>query len=320
MVGHLLDLKELAKEEILGIVDTALEIKKNPSKFEEALEGKTLVMLFQKTSTRTRLSFEIGMQQLGGKAVFLDWKSTQFAMSDIRDETQVLCRYADIIMARLIKNSDLLKMAKASSVPVINGCDEKHHPCQILCDLVTIKEKFGKLEGLKLVYVGIHNNTCNSLIEGCTKVGMKITTVTPITNEPSIDLEIVESAKNTGLYESTLDLKSAMEGADIVYTDTWVDMEFFFDSKFMDEKEKRLKQMMPYQINEALLSQSTAMVMHLMPIHEGYEITREIVNGEKSMIFDQAENRLHGQKAILLFLLNSAKASQLQAAHKQLVS
>ena len=159
------------------------------------------------------------------------------------------------------------------------------------------------MRGARLVYVGIHNNVCNSLIEGCTKTGVKIITVTPIFNEPSRDDELLGEAKNTGLWETTLDVKEAVKDADFVYTDTWVDMEFFTDSKFAAEREKRVKQMMPYQINKELLKNSEAFVMHDMPIHRGYEITAEVIESQKSVIYEQSENRLYSAKAILLRLL-----------------
>jgi ornithine carbamoyltransferase len=202
-----------------------------------------------------------------------------------------------------MRNSDLLQMAGASQVPVINGCDEKYHPSQAIADLITVKEKMGKLKGVRLVYVGIHNNVCNSLIEGCTKTGVKLTTVTPIFNEPSRDDKLMEEAKKTGLWETTLDVKKAVKDADVVYTDTWIDMEFFTDPKFAAEKEKRIKLMMPYQINKDLLRRTDAYVMHDMPIHRGYEIAAEVIRNPKSVIYEQAENRLYSAKAIYLKLL-----------------
>jgi len=219
------------------------------------------------------------------------------------DEIQYLSRNVDCIMARLLKSSDLQTMAKASRVPVINGGEEKYHPSQAIADLITVKEKKGKLKGTRLVYVGIHNNVCNSLIEGCTKTGAKITTVTPIFNEPTRDAELLESAEKTGLWETTSDLKTAVKEADFVYTDTWVDMEFFTDPKFAAEKEKRVKQMIPYQINKELMKNSGAFVMHDMPIHRGYEITADVIESPKSVIFEQSENRLYSAKTILLNLL-----------------
>jgi ornithine carbamoyltransferase len=248
------------------------------------------------------------MTQLGGHALYIDWRTTNFTLADITDETQYLSRNVDFIMARLLKNADLQKMAGASRVPVINGCDDKYHPSQAIADLITIKEKRGKLKGAKVIYIGVHNNVCNSLIEGCTKTGVKLTTVTPIINEAARDEELIRAAKKTGLWTTTLDAKKAIKDADFVYTDTWIDMEFFTDPKFAEEKENRLKQMMPYQINAALLKESNAYVMHDMPIHRGYEISPEAIEKPKSLIYQQAENRLYSAKAILLLLTEKGQA------------
>lgn len=301
---HLITLRDLSSEMLVDVVDSSLDVKKNPLDFEFVLEDMSLAMIFQKTSTRTRLSFEVAMTQLGGHSIYMDWRSTNLVLADLGDETKSISGYVDAIMARVLRNADLVKMADASAVPVINGCDEKYHPCQIIADLVTIKEAKGRLKGLKLAYVGVHNNICNSLIEGCTKTGMKITTVTPIDNEASIDNELVEAAKMTGLYEKSLDVKAAVEDADVVYTDTWVDMEFFLDPKFKKEKQKRVDTMLPYQINQKLLKNNPdALIMHDMPIHRGYEIAPNIINNKNSLIYTQSENRLHSAKAILLKLL-----------------
>lgn len=300
---HLINFKGLSGPQLMEMVDKAIEVKQNPEKYRKALDGKSLAMIFQKTSTRTRVSFEVAMTQLGGHALYIDWRTTNFTIADIYDETQYLSRNVDCIMARLLRNADLQVMTKASKVPVINGCDEKYHPSQAIADLMTMKEKKGKLKGLKLVYIGVHNNVCNSLIEGCTKTGVKITTVTPMFNEPSRDDELLEEARKTGLYEKTLDAKETLKDADFVYTDTWVDMEFFTDPKFAVEKDKRLKIMMPYQINKELLHGSNAYIMHDMPIHRGYEISPDIIESPKSAIYEQSENRLYSAKAILLKLL-----------------
>ena len=285
------------------MVDLAIEVKHNSKKYSKAFEGKSAALIFQKTSTRTRVSFEVAAAQLGGHGLFLDWRTTNFTMSDITDEIQYLSRNVDFIMARLLYDMDLLRMAKAAHVPIVNGCDEKYHPSQALADLVTMKEKKGALKGAKLVYIGVHNNVCNSLIEGCTKTGAKITTVTPIFNEAARDEEVLTEANNTGLWKSTLDAKKAVKEADFVYTDTWIDMEFFTDPKFASEKEKRIKLMMPYQINAELLKGSNACIMHDMPIHRGYEISAEAIESSKSVIYEQAENRLYSAKAIMLKLM-----------------
>jgi len=300
---HLLTLKDWSSKQIEELIDSSLEIKRNPEEYEFALEGKSLALIFQKTSTRTRLSFEVAMTQLGGHSVYMDWLTTNLVLADLRDETRSISGYVDGIMARLLKDADLQTMAGASRVPVINGCDEKYHPCQAIADLATIKEKKGKLKGLKLAYVGVHNNVCNSLITACTKTGVKIVTVTPIVNEASLDEELIEAAKETGLYQVSLDVKAAVEDCDAVYTDTWVDMEYFLDPKFKKEKEKRIKLMMPYQLNRKLLEGSDVLIMHDMPIHRGYEIAEELIESPNSVIYTQSENRLHSAKAILLKLL-----------------
>jgi ornithine carbamoyltransferase len=304
---HLINFKGLTGEQLTKMIDKGIEIKHNPKKHETALAGKSLAMVFQKTSTRTRVSFEVAMTQLGGHALYIDWRTTNFALADISDETQYLSRNVDCIMARLFKNADLQAMVDASRVPVINGCDEKYHPSQAIADLITVKEKKGRLRGARLVYVGIHNNVCNSLIEACTKTGVKITTVTPVFNEPTKDSELLNDAKKTGLWKTTLDVREAVKKADFVYTDTWVDMEFFTDPKFASDREKRVKIMMPYQINKELMKESDAYIMHDMPIHRGYEITADAVKSSKSVIYEQSENRLYSAKTILLKLLGRYK-------------
>ncbi len=301
---HLMNFRELSGQQISDMVDLGIEAKRNPKLYADALEERSLALIFQKTSTRTRVSFEVAMTQLGGHALFIDWRTTNFALADIGDEVRYLSRNVDGIMARLLRNADLQRMMDASQVPVINGCDEKYHPSQCLADLITVKEKKGALQGARLVYVGVHNNVCNSLIEGCTKTGIELTTVTPVFNEASRDDAMLKEARKTGLWKTTLDLKKAVKDADFVYTDTWVDMEFFTDPKFAEEKERRLKQMMPYQVNGKLLRGTSALVMHDMPIHRGYEIAADVIEGARSAIFEQAENRLYSAKAILLRLMS----------------
>jgi ornithine carbamoyltransferase len=302
---HLINFKELNGQELGALVDLGIEVKGNPKKYLKTFEGKSTALIFQKTSTRTRVSFEVAMTQLGGHGLFIDWRTTNFALADITDELQYLSRNVDCIMARLLCDTDLLKMVNASRVPVINGCDEKYHPSQALADLITIKEKHGKLKGAKVVYIGVHNNVTNSLIEGCTKTGVKLTTITPIFNEAARDDELLSEAKKTGLWQSTIDLKKAVADADFVYTDTWIDMEFFTDPKFAADKEKRIKLMMPYQINSKLLQDSNAYIMHDMPIHRGFEISAETIDNSKAVIYEQAENRLYAAKAIYLKVMDA---------------
>ena len=297
---NLINFKTLSGKQLTELVDKGIEVKHNPGEYSEALKGMSLALVFQKTSTRTRVAFEVAMTQLGGHGLFIDWRTTNFTLADIYDETKYLSRNVDYIMARLLLNTDLEKMANASLVPVINGCDDKYHPSQAIADLITIKEKKGKLKGAKIVYIGVHNNVCNSLIEGCTKTGVDITTVTPIINEPARDDELTKEAQKTGLWRTTLDVKSAIKDADFVYTDTWIDMEFFTNPTFLPEKERRLRIMIPYQINKQLIGKSNAFIMHDMPIHRGYEISSDVIEHERSVIYEQAENRLYSAKAILL--------------------
>ena len=302
---HLENFKELSGQQINAFVEMGIETKRNPKKFKKVLEAKSLALIFQKTSTRTRVAFEVAMTQLGGHALYIDWRTTNFALADICDEVKYLSRNVDCILARLLRNADFHRMTAASLVPVVNGCDEKYHPSQAIADLITIKERKGKLKGVRLVYIGVHNNVCNSLIEGCTKTGMEITTVTPIVNEQVIDDELIAAGKKTGLWKTSLDVKAAVANADFVYTDTWIDMEFFTDPKFTKEKEDRLKQMMPFQINGDLLGESKAYIMHDMPIHRGYEISSDLIESSKSVIYEQAENRLYSAKAILCKLMST---------------
>jgi ornithine carbamoyltransferase len=298
----MISLRDWSGKEIKEIIDLALKIKKAPQNYAISLKNKTLVMIFQKTSTRTRISFEAGMTQLGGHAIFLEWGKSNLPLTSTKYEIKYISRNSDFIMARVMKHEDLLKMEAGSEVPLINGCDDKFHPSQIVSDLMTIKEKRGKLEGAKLVYVGVHNNVANSLVEGCTKVSVQVTLVTPIVNKPSYDEKIIKEAKKTGLLKQTLNLKEALSDADFVYLDTWVDMEFFNDPAFKEEKEKRTKLMIPYQLNRKALKGLSPMIMHDMPIHVGYEIEDELVESPNSIIFDQAENLLHTRKALLLTL------------------
>jgi ornithine carbamoyltransferase len=299
----LLTLKELSPKEINDIIDLGIKIKKNPENYSTKLKDKSLAMIFQKTSTRTRISFEVGMTQLGGHAIFLDWMKTQFVMADIKDEAKVVSKYVDCIMARLLRHADLLEIAKGSEVPVINGLCEKYHPCQTLGDLMTIKEHKGKLNGLKLVYFGIGNNVSNTLSLGCVRTGMQFTLCVPEMDSLSTDNELLNELKASGLYNEEKNPKKAIKNADIVYTDTWVNMEVFLDPKFEDEKNRRIKLLMPYQVNKKLLEGSNALVMHDLPAHRGYEIDDYAMTCPNSIIFDQAENRLHSQKAVLLTLI-----------------
>ncbi len=303
---HMLTLKDYSGEEIELIINKAIEIKNNQKKYSDALRNKTLVMLFEKSSTRTRTSFEAGMTQLGGHAIFLDWQSSQLSIgAELKDEILSIERYCEIIAARVKKHSTLQEMTKYVKKPVINMLCEKYHPCQGLGDMMTIKEHLGAWKGKKLVYTGIANNVSNSLVVAGTKLGMKVTLAVPEKDQDAVDPELEKEAKATRLYEETTDLKTAIKDADILYTDTWVNIEFMNDPKFVKEKERRLEKFMPYQVSAALLKEtgSKAKIMHCLAAHIGYEITRDAIDHPNSIIFDQVENRLHAQKALMLFLL-----------------
>ncbi len=298
----LLALKQLSGDEIIGIVERGLDIKRNPAAYEGRLKGKNLLMLFQKTSTRTRLSFELGIQELGGRAIVMDWNKSNFSISPIRYETLYVTRHVDLIMARLINHTDVVALADASPVPVINGCCQKYHPTQGLADLMTVYEKAGTFEGVTLAYVGIHNNVTNSLVAGAVRTGLNLILVTPERNEASWDISLMEEAERSGRVHVTKD-PSVLRNADFVYTDTWVDMENFDNPAYAEEKERRLRVMMPYQLRPELFAGGDPYIMHDMPVHPGLEIAHSLIESPKSIIFDQAENRLHVEKSLMLFLL-----------------
>jgi len=302
-MNHLLSLKEIDKDTLQSIIEQGLVIKKSPEQFYEACRRKGLLMLFQKTSTRTSLSFQSGINQMGGYSVVMDWDSSNFSLSPIRYEARYASRNCDVIMARLKKHADLLELARYSTVPVINGCCDKYHPCQALADLMTIYEVSGTFSGLCLAYVGVHNNVANSLVAGCMTLGIKLLLVTPILNSPSWDEELMQAAYRSGYVEKVDQLSEAVARSDYMYTDTWIDMEFFHESHYQDEKKRRMEQMLPYQLNRESLKGYSPYLMHDMPIHPGFEIEEELVESERSIIYQQAENRMYVQKALLLHLL-----------------
>ncbi|MDZ4727781.1 MAG: ornithine carbamoyltransferase [Leptospira sp.] len=306
-IKHLISWKDWADSDIEELLNFAIYVKRNRVYFSGHMAGRSMAMLFQKTSTRTRVSFEAGMTELGGHAIFLDWMSSNFSLSDIDFEAEYLSRNVSIIMARLKKNEDLLILREGSQVPVINGCCNLFHPCQALADILTIAiDRPNDWKKTKICYIGVHNNVVNSLIGITAALGIHLTLVTPIATEESKVKEVIKR----GLTKKTLswenDVKVAVSDADYIYTDTWVDMEFFNDPEFKKEKEERISLMMPYQVNKDLLKHTKAKIMHDMPIHDGYEITREVVKSERSIIFTQAENRLDAQKAVILKLLETA--------------
>ena len=300
---HLIDWKFWDDDEIREMLVLGRRVKHQRWEYQGHLQGRTLVMIFQKTSTRTRVSFEAGMTELGGHAINLDWHTTNFTLADIRSETRYLSRNSAFIMARLKSHADLLDMASGATVPVINGCCNLYHPCQALADMLTIAEdRDADPRGARLTYIGAYNNVVNSLVSISAALGVELTLVCPIRGQALIDEASRSRLLGLGLLTETLDVKAAVADADYVYTDTWIDMEFFNDPTFAEEKERRCALMLPYQLNAELLAGSGAKVMHDMPMHLGYEITAQLAESERSIIYDQAENRLDAQKAILLTL------------------
>jgi len=262
---------------------------------QQILRGKTLAMIFAKPSTRTRISFDVAMNQLGGHVIYLNQNDIQLGRGEtIADTARVLSRYVNGIVARLFAHEDLLELAKNASVPVINGLTDLLHPCQVLSDMYTIKEKFGSLSGLKLAYVGDGNsNVCHSLMYACSRLGLEMVIACPNKYKPDKDILAATEIK------VLKDPEEAVKQADIVYTDTWASM-----GKEKENK-KRIKALKLYQVNSELLklAKKTAVVMHCLPAHRGQEITDEVMDGKQSIIFDQAENRMHVQKGILVWLI-----------------
>ncbi len=297
---HLLTLKDLSTEEIYSILNLADQLKYELKHgiAHEKLKGKTLAMIFTKSSTRTRVSFETGMYQLGGQALFLSSSDIQIGRGEpIRDTARVLSRYVDGIMIRTFKQSDVEELAEYGTIPVINGLTDYAHPCQVLADLMTIRESKGSLKNLKLCFVGDGNNMANSLIAGAVKVGMKITVCCPKGYEP--DEELVKWGKESGLLEITEDVLAGAKDADVLYTDVWASM------GQEGEAEKRRKAFQGYQVNDAVMAvaKPDAMVLHCLPAHRGEEITEKVLEAHASEIFEEAENRLHAQKAVLVMTM-----------------
>ncbi len=294
---HLLKLSDLSKQEIIEILDLADKLKKERKEGIDhpILKGKTLGMIFTKSSTRTRVSFETGMYQLGGTAMFLSSRDIQLGRGEpICDTARVLSRYLDGIMIRTFDQSDVEDLAKYGSIPIINGLTDYAHPCQVLADLQTIREHKGKLEGLKICFVGDGNNMANSIIVGCIKVGMSVAIACPDNYKP--DADIMKWASENGNFLCTSNIADAVKDADVVYTDVWASM------GQEDEAEKRKIAFKEYCVNANTMSyaKDDAMVLHCLPAHRGEEITADVLEAHANEIFDEAENRLHAQKAVLV--------------------
>jgi len=309
---HLISLKEQSKEDLLAILNLAqrLKAKRKAGEPVDILHNKTLIMLFQKTSTRTRLSFEAGMTELGGHGIFLDSRTSQLSLTDFSDEIKAIMRFGQVLMFRALKAKDVELAASLNQIPVIDACSEKYHPSQALGDILTMMEHSGGLENIKkITWLGIENNVSNTLMLACAKLGIEVAIAAPEVNPPSVDPELNAMAEATGKVKRTLDLAEAMKDSDYVHTDTWIDMEFFKDGKvvpeFQAEYDRRLNTFKPYQLNANLVDTyaPNCKIMHCMPCHIGYEISRNAVDHKNQVIFDQAENRMHIEKAMILWLL-----------------
>jgi len=305
-----IEIHDYSAAEVMDIFRLAAEMKKQPAKFNRSLEGQTLAMIFEKSSTRTRVSFEVGMFQLGGHALFLSSRDIQLGRGEpIYDTAKVLSRYVDGIMARTFAHKSVTDLAEYSSVPVINGLTDLSHPCQAMTDYFTAWEKLGDLKGRKIAYVGDGNNMSHSLMFGAPKVGMDIAVATPGGYAP--DAEIVARAKGDADMAGTkvtvtTSIDEAVKGADVVETDVWASM------GQEEEAEKRRRDFAKWQVDRRVMSlaKREAIFMHCLPAHRGEEVAAEVIDSAQSVIYDEAENRLHVQKAILQFLMKDRKRSR----------
>jgi ornithine carbamoyltransferase len=290
-----------SRDEVLEVLDLADELKRLQVVREEhhLLPGRTLGMIFQKPSTRTRVSFEVGIYQLGGSGLYLSAGDLQLGRGEtIKDTAVVLSRYLDAIMIRTFAQSDVEELAAHASIPVINGLTDSSHPCQALADVMTIRERFGHLDGIRVVYLGDGNNVCASLMVACAKLGMDFVAATPADYRPSEEAVAIARAEgpNVELVEDPL---AAVDGADVLYTDVWTSM------GQEEERERRLRDLAGYGIGEELLARADpqAIVMHCLPAHYGEEITEDVLYGPQSAVWDQAENRLHAQKGLMALVI-----------------
>jgi ornithine carbamoyltransferase len=294
-------IEDWSREELLEVLDLAGELKRLQQAREDhhLLPGRTLGLIFQKPSTRTRVSFEVGIYQLGGTALYLSAGDLQLGRGEtIKDTAYVLSRYLDAIMIRTFAQGDVEQLAEHASIPVINGLTDAAHPCQALADVMTIRERFGRLEGLKVAYLGDGNNVCASLMVACAKLGMDFVAATPAGYRP--DDEAVRIAREAGgAVELIDDPRAAAQGADVLYTDVWTSM------GQDEERERRLEDLAGFGINAELvgLADDAAIVLHCLPAHYGEEITEDVLYGPQSAVWDQAENRLHAQKALMALVI-----------------
>ena len=297
---------DFSRDELLRILQKAAEIKERRSEVAKApLKNMAIALLFQKPSTRTRISFEVGIRQLGGQPIYLSWGELQLSRGEtLSDTMKVLERYVSCVVARVHRHADLEIMADSASIPIINALSDLHHPCQALADYLTIMEKKGRLEGINLVFIGDgQNNVCTSLIQGASRLGVNITVCSPkkyLPSEQFIKEAKREAAKQSAEVKITEDPVEAVKDADIIYTDVWVSM------GKEQELEERLRAFKPYQVNLELLRRAPehVMVMHCLPAQRGLEITNEVLDSPRAIIWDQAENKLHVQKSLLAMILS----------------
>lgn len=310
-IKHLISLQDWTPAMISDVLSLASEVKSMPENYSSSMHRKTLLMIFEKPSLRTRVSFETGFTQMGGHAIFYDLATSPLSSGkeNVSDMIRVVSRYADIIMGRLYEQKHIEEMAALSRVPVINGLTNYDHPCQILADMQTIQEHKGKLKGLKLAYLGdAHNNVTHALMFGCTKMGMDISVGCPSGAEYVPQDDVIEASKANAAESGsklviTHDAAEAARDADVIYTDTW--MSYHIPPH---KTETRIKIFKPYQVNEALMAvaKKDAIFMNCLPAVRGYEQTAEVIDGPQSVVFDEAANRLHVQKAVMLRLLGLA--------------
>jgi ornithine carbamoyltransferase len=306
----LISIHDLGREEVLEILDLAGRIKSDPAAHGSALARKTLAMIFEKPSLRTRVSFEAGMTQLGGHAIYLGPSDISMGKREsVADIARTLSGMADGIMARTFSHQAIIDLARHATVPVINGLSDHLHPCQALADFLTIREALGRIEGVTLAYVGDGNNVAHSLMNAGAKLGAVVRVATPPRYEPDAGVVRAASAdaeRHGGRIEAGHDVEAAVAGADVVYTDTWASM------GQEAEHEARVAVLRPYQVNAAVMARARkgALFMHCLPAHRGEEVTDEVIESPASVVFRQAENRLHAQKAVLVLLMGGAKTAR----------
>jgi ornithine carbamoyltransferase len=292
----LVTLDDIDAATLARVVDQALEMKRTPARFADALAGRAITLLFQKTSTRTRCSFAAAAREMGAQADYLDWSRSNFMLADLRDEIAVMSRFCDLIVARVDRHESLRVMAAHSEVPIVNGLCDRHHPCQAISDMLTLREYFGDdLRGLRLAWVGDGNNVCRSLVQAATRLGVEVTLSSPA------GYALDDVGQGAALVRRIADPRAAVEHADVVCTDTWISMGQ--EAEF----EERKAALAGWQVDARLMAAAPrhALFMHCLPAHPGMEVTAEVLRSPRSIVLDQAENRKHAHKALLAWLLHA---------------